>query len=141
VAFPLGNVGTTAVERHVLLSYTEGYAIELMERKLRPYWQRKNMPVGEMLETAEHQYAELERRGTEYDAELRRDLVSAGGEDYANLAILAYRQTLAAHKLVADWVSVVAVFPLLQPAPAGGADDAGAELCRVVALAFSVCAA
>ena len=87
----------------MLLSYTEGYAIELMERKLRPYWQRNNMPVAEMLETAEHQYAELERRGTEYDAELRRDLTSAGGEDYADLAILAYRQTLAAHKLVADW--------------------------------------
>ena len=51
VAFPLGNVGGTPVERHVLLSYTEGYAIELMERKLRPYWQRHNMPVGEMLET------------------------------------------------------------------------------------------
>jgi hypothetical protein len=103
VVFPLGNVGSTPVERHVLLSYTEGYAIELMERKLRPYWQRNNMPVAEMLETAEHEYAELERRGTQYDAELRHDLVGAGGEDYANLAILAYRQALAAHKLVADW--------------------------------------
>jgi Glutaminase A six helical-hairpin domain/Domain of unknown function (DUF5127)/Domain of unknown function (DUF4964) len=88
VVFPLGNVGSTPVERHILLSYTEGYAIELM---------------AEMLETAEHEYAELERHGTQYDAELRRDLVGAGGEDYAGLAILAYRQALAAHKLVADW--------------------------------------
>lgn len=103
VVFPLGNVNGTPVERHVLLSYTEGYAIELMARKLRPYWQRNNMPVAEMLEAAEHDYAELERRGRGYDAELERDLVSAGGNDYARLAILAYRQTLAAHKLVADW--------------------------------------
>ena len=103
VVFPLGNVSGTAVERHVLLSYTEGYAIELMERKLRPYWQRNNIPVAEMLETAEHEYAELEKRGAKYDAELEGDLVKAGGEDYAKLAILAYRQTLAAHKLVADW--------------------------------------
>jgi hypothetical protein len=103
VVFPLGNVSSTAAERHVLLSYTEGYAIELMERKLRPYWQRHNTPVAEMLEAAERQYAELERRGTAYDAELRSDLTSAGGKDYADLAILAYRQTLAAHKLVADW--------------------------------------
>lgn len=103
VVFPLGNVSGTAVERHVLLSYTEGYAIELMERKLKPYWQRNNMPVGEMLETAEHEYAELEKRGARYDAELQGDLTKAGGEDYAKLAILAYRQTLAAHKLVADW--------------------------------------
>ena len=103
VVFSLGNVSGTAVERHVLLSYTEGYAIELMERKLRPYWQRNNMPVAEMLETAEHEYAELEKRGAKYDAELQNDLVKAGGEDYAKLAILAYQQTLAAHKLVADW--------------------------------------
>ena len=103
VVFPLGNVTSIPVERHVLLSYTEEYAIELMERKLRPYWQRNNMPVSQMLETAEHQYAELERRGTEYDAELHQDLAKAGGEGYANLAILAYRQTLAAHKLVASW--------------------------------------
>ena len=103
VVFPLGNITATPVERHVLLSYTEGYAIELMERKLHPYWQRNNMPVAEMLETAEHQYAELEQRGAKYDAELDHDLAGVGGQDYANLAILAYRQTLAAHKLVADF--------------------------------------
>ena len=76
VVFPLGNVSGTAVERHVLLSYTEGYAIELMERKLRPYWQRNNIPVAEMLETAEHEYAELEKRGAKYGAGLEGDLVT-----------------------------------------------------------------
>ena len=136
----------------MLLSYTEDYAIELMERKLRPYWQRNNTPVAEMLDTAEHEYAELERRGTQYDEELRRDLRSAGGENYANLAILAYRQTLAAHKLVADWdgtpylfakenftngciATVDVIYPsapfslLLQSAAAGGATAAGDGLC------------
>ena len=81
VEFPLGQVRSSPVERHVLLSYTEGYAIELMQRKLRPYWQRNNQPVAEMLEAAEHEYSELERRGTQYDAELHDDLVRAGGED------------------------------------------------------------
>jgi hypothetical protein len=103
VVFPLGQVGGSPVERHVLLSYTEAYAIELMQRKLRPYWQRNNLPVADMLEAAEHEYNELERRGAQYDTELHDDLARAGGEDYAGLATLAYRQTLAAHKLVADW--------------------------------------
>jgi hypothetical protein len=103
VVFPLGQLGSSTVERHVLLSYTEGYAIELMQRRLRPYWQRNNQPVADMLEAAEHEYSELERRGKQYDAELHDDLARAGGEDYAELAVLAYRQTLAAHKLVADW--------------------------------------
>ena len=103
VVFPLGQVEGSPIERHVLVSYTEGYAIELMQRRLRPYWQRNNLPVGEMLEAAEREYTDLERRGAQYDADLHDDLARVGGEDYAGLAILAYRQTLAAHKLVADW--------------------------------------
>jgi hypothetical protein len=60
------------------------------------------MAVEEMLDTAESQYSMLETRGKAFDTELAADLTKAGGEHYAALAILAYRQTLAAHKLVAD---------------------------------------
>jgi hypothetical protein len=102
VAFDLGQVGGQAVSRHVLLSYTEQYAIELMNRKLRPYWQRNGQSVQAMLAEAEAQYVALEARGAAYDAELTADLEHAGGKGYAELAVLAYRQTLAAHKLVAD---------------------------------------
>ncbi len=97
-----GSVGAAAVTRHLLVSYTESYAIQYFERNLRPYWQRNNMPVEEMLDMAEKQYAELDKRGTAMDAELESDLEKAGGKHYAELGILAYRQTLAAHKLVAD---------------------------------------
>ena len=41
-------------------------------------------------------------RAARFDDELMADLRQAGGEKYARLAVLAYRQTLAAHKLVAD---------------------------------------
>ena len=97
-----GKVGTQAVDRHVLVSYTEDYAIQYLERNMRPYWQRNNMPVAEMLDTAEAQYPALEQKGGAYDAELAADLTKAGGEHYAAIATLAFRQTLAAHKLVAD---------------------------------------
>jgi hypothetical protein len=97
-----GSVGPEQVTRHLLVSYTEGYAIQYLERNLRPYWQRNHMPVEEMLDTAEGQYSELEKRGKAFDEELTADLTKVGGEHYAALGNLAYRQTLAAHKLVAD---------------------------------------
>jgi len=102
VVLDLGSVGSTVVTRHILLSYTEGFAIQYLQRNLRPYWQRNNMAVEKMLDTAEDQYSELEVRGNVFDADLTADLVKVGGKHYAAIAILAYRQTLAAHALVAD---------------------------------------
>ena len=59
----MGDVDTVAVKRHVLLGYTEGYAIEYLGRKLRPYWQRNGMTESAMLSLAEADYASLEKRG------------------------------------------------------------------------------
>ena len=101
-SFDFGTVGAQTVERHLLVAYTDGYAIQYLERNLRPYWQRNKMPVEQMLDLAEQQYSALERRGDAFDKELTADLTKVGGEHYAAIAILAYRQTLAAHKLVAD---------------------------------------
>jgi len=97
-----GSVSSQPVTRHLLVSYTEDYAIQYLQRNMRPYWQRNNMPVEEMLDTAETQYATLEARGTALDTELTADLTKVGGEHYAAIAILSYRQAIAAHKLVAD---------------------------------------
>jgi hypothetical protein len=102
VKLPLGRVGSTAVERHVLLAYTEGYAIEYLGRKLRPYWQRNGMTESAMLARSEKEYAALETRGLKFDADLTADMTKVGGEDYGYLAALLFRQTIAAHKLVAD---------------------------------------
>ncbi len=102
VALELGEVGAAAVERHVLVAYTEDYAIQYLQRNMRPYWQRNDMPVEEMLDRAEKERAALEAKGQAFDKELQTDLEKAGGKPYAAIAILSYRQTLAAHKLVDD---------------------------------------
>jgi len=103
VELPVDVAAGQTASRHVLLSYTEEYAIEYLERKERPYWQRNNKPVQVMLAEAEQQYATLEKRGEQYDQELAKTLEDVGGPGYRQLALLAYRQTLAAHGLVADF--------------------------------------
>ncbi|HVU48158.1 MAG TPA: DUF4965 domain-containing protein [Terracidiphilus sp.] len=111
VQLPLGKVAASPVERHVLLAYTEEYAIEYLGRKLRPYWQRNGETVQQMLADAESQYGDLEKRGKAFDRELTDDLMQAGGPAYAQLAILSYRQTLAAHGFAADVDGTPMLFP------------------------------
>ena len=101
-ALPLGIVGASPVEQHVLLAYTEGYAIEYLGRRLRPYWQRNGMTEAAMLIEAAEQYASLETKGKDFDRQLTAQMEKIGGKDYSYLTSLLFRQTVAAHKLVAD---------------------------------------
>ena len=98
-----GVVSGEPVTRHLLVAYTEDFAMQYLNRNLRPYWQRNNKPVDAMLDEAEHNYASLDAKGVAFDSELTSDLTSIGGMQYAAIATLAYRQTLAAHALVADF--------------------------------------
>jgi hypothetical protein len=102
VSLTFGHVGSAPVKRHLLVAYTQEYAIQLMHQNLRPYWERNNMPVSTMLDQAESEYNELEQRGNAFDLELAADLTRVGGEHYASLGTLSYRQAIAAHMLVAD---------------------------------------
>jgi Domain of unknown function (DUF4965)/Domain of unknown function (DUF1793)/Domain of unknown function (DUF5127)/Domain of unknown function (DUF4964) len=109
--FDLGSVGAQPVKRHLLVAYTEGFAIQYLERNLRPYWQRRDMAVEALLDLAEQQYSDLDAKGVAFDKELTDDLTRAGGEHYAAISILAFRQTLAAHKIAADLDGTPMMFP------------------------------
>ena len=64
-----------------------------------------------MLGDAEAQYPALVAEGQKFDADLTADLTSAGGAAYAQLAVLAFRQTIAAHELAADVDGTPMLFP------------------------------
>lgn len=97
-----GEVGSAAVSRHMMVAYDDQFSVEYFRRRLRPYW-RRNQDVDALLKAAARDYEELKRRCEAFDAELMSDLRRAGGEEYARIAALAFRQTIAAHKLAADW--------------------------------------
>jgi hypothetical protein len=102
VILPLGRVGATAVTRYILLAYNDLSSVEYLHRRLLPYWRTQFATFAAMLETAEQEYPALRARSERYDAALEADLVQAGGPEYAAIATLAFRQAIAAHKLVED---------------------------------------
>ena len=99
---PLGKVGSTEVKRHILLAYDDRYSVEYMQQKLLPYWRSEFSDFASLLKASETEYPALAKRAEAYDTELQHDLTQSGGPEYAAIATLAFRQAIAAHKLVED---------------------------------------
>ena len=107
----LGRVSARPVSRYLMIAYDDLYSIEYFERRERPWWRRKGADAAELLRAGRRDHDSLIERSQAFDTELMADLTKAGGERYARLAALAYRQTLAAHKLVADIDGTAMWFP------------------------------
>lgn len=102
VAMELGMVRKPVVRRHLMVGYDDLYSIEYFGQKLRPWWRRlENITMAKMLLLAENTYAEVMEASRRFDAELTETATEAGGKHYAAVCSLAYRQAIAAHKLVA----------------------------------------
>lgn len=102
ISFQFGNVGAQPVSHWLVLAYDDLYSIQYMRKNLRPYWRRNGWQAADLLEASVKDYESLKKRCEAFDAELMADLTKAGGEKYAKLAALAYRQCFAAGKFVAD---------------------------------------
>jgi hypothetical protein len=96
------QVGAKPVTQWLMLAYDDLYSIQYMRKNLRPYWRRKGWEAADLLKASAREFESLRKQCAEFDAELMADLTNAGGEKYAKLAALAYRQCFAAGKFVAD---------------------------------------
>jgi hypothetical protein len=96
------KVSKKPVTRWLVLAYDDLYSIQYMKKNLRPYWRRNGWEAADLLQAAAKDYKSLVKRCAAFDKELMADLTKAGGEKYAKLAALAYRQCFAAGKFVAD---------------------------------------
>ncbi|WP_143305598.1 glutaminase family protein [Chitinophaga vietnamensis] len=97
----LGKVGAKPVSQLFLLGYDDIYAIEYFGQRLKAWW--KNDPsrtIEQQLNAAAAGYPEVIARCEAFNKQLHNDAQRAGGETYAKLCELAYRQSIAAHKLV-----------------------------------------
>jgi hypothetical protein len=102
VAFNLGEVGPQPVSRWLMLAYDDIYSAQFMRRPMKAYWKKEGAEIGDLLKTSAAEYGALQKRCTAFDQELMTDLEKAGGPKYAWLGALAYRQSLAAGKVIVD---------------------------------------
>ncbi len=101
-AFPAVQVSAQPVSQWLMLAYDDVYSIQYMQKNLSPYWRRNGWGGLQLLKAAARDYESLRKRCAAFDEELMADLTKAGGEKYARLCALAYRQCFAAGKFVAD---------------------------------------
>lgn len=93
--------GTKNANGHVLLGYDDLFSVQYFGENLRPYWNRKNNEtIFSQFEKAEKEYPALMQKSAEFDVQLMKDATRVGGREYAELCAAAYRQCLAAHKLM-----------------------------------------
>ena len=99
------HVGAKLVEGKRMMyyfAYDDIVSIEYFGKHLKSYWNKDGKTILEAIAEAAEEYDEIRLRCKEFSDKLYADAFEAGGEKYAELLSLAYRQVIAAHKLVLD---------------------------------------
>ncbi|MDQ3278491.1 MAG: DUF4965 domain-containing protein [Bacteroidota bacterium] len=96
----LGAVNRTGQERFLLLGYDDLYSVQYFGENLRPWWREGGATMEGELNKAAADYKQVVQQCTAFDKKMYADALAAGGEEYAKLCVMAYRQAISAHKLV-----------------------------------------
>ncbi|MFT3935885.1 MAG: DUF4965 domain-containing protein [Chitinophagaceae bacterium] len=97
----LGKVSAGGKDQLFLIGYDDLYAIQYFNQNLKAWWKEQpGATIEQQLQQANTDYADVLKRCETFNQQLHSDAVKAGGEQYARLCELAYRQSIAAHKLL-----------------------------------------
>ena len=95
----------------ILFAYDDIKSLRYFGAELTSYWNKDGETITEAMAKALASYDKLAKKCKEFSDKLYLDAVKAGGEKYADILSLAFRQVFAAHKLAVDtegeiiWVS------------------------------------
>ena len=94
----LGNVKDAS--GFIMFGYDDIFSLNYMGKHLRPYWNRdgKSTIAAQFLKAAK-EYGKLIKESRVFDRELVDAATAVGGDEYADLCALAWRQVMGAHKL------------------------------------------
>ncbi|WP_437920518.1 glutaminase domain-containing protein [Sphingobacterium sp. LRF_L2] len=84
----------------IAIGYDDVFAIQYFKENIRPYWNRDGKQTIEgQFKKAFNEYETISSRVGQFD-QIFMQQYSAYGRSYAELCALAYRQSIAAHKLI-----------------------------------------
>lgn len=97
----LGTVNKAPVSKFIAVGYDDLYAVQYFKNNLKPWWRdQPGATMDGLLSKSVKNYADVLAQCRATDAKVYQDAKASGGENYAQLAVLAYRQSVAAHQLV-----------------------------------------
>ena len=90
-------------EKLLLFAYDDlGCSIQYFGKNLPSYWNKDGKKIDAAIVEAANDYAEQLAKCNAFAEKLYADANKAGGEKYAEMLALAYRQVIAAHKVAVD---------------------------------------
>ena len=98
----LGKVSKSA-NGYLMIGYDDILSIQYFNENRPAYWKHNGeVDIYQAFEKSAAEYNSVMQRCRAFDKRMMADAMSAGGKQYAELCALAYRQSIAAHKLVTD---------------------------------------
>jgi hypothetical protein len=79
------------------IGYDEDYSVEYLGTKLRPYWHKQSKTFRDVMYQAYSSNRDVLDACKKFDEALTADATKAGGEKYAQLCALSYREAMAGH--------------------------------------------
>ena len=96
-----GTVTKTVIEKHLMVGYDDTDPIQYFKEDLKPLWKKTAASkFTDQLIFAEKDYQLILNKCIAFDKDLYAKTLKAGGKEYAELCKLAYRQSIAAHRIV-----------------------------------------
>jgi hypothetical protein len=94
------KAGNLAQKSNFMLAYDDLYSIQYFGKNLQAWWVKKYQSMENLLKISDREHGKIMQICREFDKKLVAEALAAGGKEYADLCVAAYRQSLAAHKLV-----------------------------------------
>lgn len=96
-----GKIGSMEKDHVIMIGYDDLYSVQYFGKNLLPWWKQNSANnMEQQLLQAGADYQSTIKKCVSFSKIIHDDAFAAGGDKYAKLCEIAYRQSIAAHKLV-----------------------------------------